>query len=428
MKKIFINAIVITVDDSFTVYENGMVLVDEDIISHVGDMDQDKMNEFNADSVYDLDGNILMPGFINAHTHIPMTLFSGYGSGLPLKRWLEEKMWPAEAKLTGNDVYIGSKMGIAQMLLSGTTCFLDMYFFIDDIARAVSEMGIRAVLSQSLMDVGGTNNSIKECIESIEKYEDNDMIDIMVAPHAIYTNSKESLEKELDVAKQYNKPINIHVSETEFEVESSYNNNGVSPIKYLDDIGVFDVHAIAAHCVHVSDDDIRILSGKNVSVAHNPSSNLKLASGIAPIQKMIDAGVNVTIGTDGSSSNNNVDMIEEMHIAALLGKIYNGDPTALDAETIIKMATINGAKALDIDSKTGSIEVGKQADLIVIDTNSPFSQPKREYLNNLVYSIGRGQVVMTMVGGKVLQSNGEVIGLDLKELDMQFNDCVKRLC
>lgn len=428
MKKIFINAIVITVDDSFTVYENGMVLVDEDIISHVGDMDQDKINEFNADSVYDLDGNILMPGFINAHTHIPMTLFSGYGSGLPLKRWLEEKIWPAEAKLTGNDVYIGSKMGIAQMLLSGTTCFLDMYFFIDDIARAVSEMGIRAVLSQSLMDVGGTNNSIKECIESIEKYEDNDMIDIMVAPHAIYTNSKESLEKELDVAKQYNKPINIHVSETEFEVESSYNNNGVSPIKYLDNIGVFGVHAIAAHCVHVSDDDIRILSDKNVSVAHNPSSNLKLASGIAPIQKMIDAGVNVTIGTDGSSSNNNVDMIEEMHIAALLGKIYNGDPTALDAETIIKMATINGAKALDIDSKTGSIEVGKQADLIVIDTNSPFSQPKREYLNNLVYSIGRGQVVMTMVGGKVLQSNGQVIGLDLKELDIQFNDCVKRLC
>lgn len=428
MKKIFINAIVITVDDNFTVYENGMVLVDEDIIYYVGDMNQEKINEFNADSVYDLDGNILMPGFINAHTHIPMTLFSGYGSGLPLKRWLEEKMWPAEAKLTGIDVYIGSKMGIAQMLLSGTTCFLDMYFYIDDIALAVSEMGIRAVLSQSLMDVGGTNNSIKECIESIEKYEDNDMIDIMVAPHAIYTNSKESLGKELDVAKQYNKPINIHVSETEFEVESSYNNNGVSPVKYLDDIGVFDVHTIAAHCVHVSDDDIRILSNKNVSVAHNPSSNLKLASGIAPIQKMIDAGVNVAIGTDGSSSNNNVDMIEEMHIAALLGKIYNGDPTALDAETIIKMATINGAKALNIDSKTGSIEKGKQADIIVIDTNSPFCQPQREYLNNLVYSIGRGQVVMTMVGGKVLQSNGEVIGLDLKELDMQFNDCVKRLC
>lgn len=428
MKKIFINAIVITVDDNFTVYENGMVLVDEDIIYYVGNMNQEKINEFNADSVYDLDGNILMPGFINAHTHIPMTLFSGYGSGLPLKRWLEEKMWPAEAKLTGNDVYIGSKMGITQMLLSGTTCFLDMYFYLDDIARAVSEMGIRAVISQSLMDVGGTDNSLVGCIESIKKYEDNDMIDIMVAPHAIYTNSKESLGKELDVAKQYNKPINIHVSETEFEVESSYNNNGVSPVKYLDDIGVFDVHTVAAHCVHVSDDDIRILSNKNVSVVHNPSSNLKLASGIAPIQKMIDAGVNVAIGTDGSSSNNNVDMIEEMHIAALLGKIYNGDPTALDAETIIKMATINGAKALNIDSKTGSIEKGKQADIIVIDTKSPFSQPKREYLNNLVYSIGRGQVVMTMVGGKVLQSNGEVIGLDLKELDIQFNNCVKRLC
>jgi 5-methylthioadenosine/S-adenosylhomocysteine deaminase len=254
------------------------------------------------------------------------------------------------------------------------------------------------------------------------------MIDIMVAPHAIYTNAKESLRKALDIAKGYNKAINIHLSETSYEVESSYKENSMSPVKYLDEIGMFDVHTVAPHCVHVNDEDIKVLSNKNVSVAHNPSSNLKLSSGIAPIQKMIDAGINVAIGTDGASSNNNLDMIEEMHIAALIAKVYSNDPTALDAKTVIKMATINGAKALGIDNKVGSIEKGKQADLIMIDTKSPFSQPKREYLNNLVYSMGRNQVVMTMVAGKILQKDGKIFGLDMSTLNEQFNNCVDRLC
>ena len=428
MKMIFINALIITADENFSIYENGMILIDDTKIAFVGDMNIKRQIEFAADEVIDAKGNIIIPGLINAHTHLSMTLFSGYGSGLPLKEWLEDKIWPAEEKLTPQDVYIGAKMGITQMLLSGTTCFLDMYYFIDDIAKAVEEMGIRAVLSRAVLDVGGFDLKLKESIESIEKYENHNMIDIMTAAHTIYTNTTQGLLEIIDTAKKYNKSINIHISETKLETANCIKKYKKTPVEYLNDIGMFDVPVIAAHCVHLSDNDIKILHDKKVNVVHNPSSNFKLASGIAPIQKLIDAGVNVALGTDGASSNNNLDMIEEMHIAALTAKIESCNPAALDAETVIKMATINGAKALKIDKKTGSLEIGKQADLIMIDTDSPFSQPKREYLNNLVYSIGRREATMTMIAGEILQSGGIIKDFDLENLNEQFNNCIDRLC
>ena len=428
MKTTIKNAIVITSDDDFSIYENGMVLINDGKIDYVGECDKKTETAFAAKEVIDAKGNIIMPGLVNAHTHLPMTLFAGYGSGLPLKEWLEDKIWPAEAKLTGEDVYIGSKMGIAQMLLSGTTCFLDMYYFIDDMARAIEEMGIRAVLSRAVLDPGGFDQRLQESVESAQKYKNHKMIDIMMGPHAIYTNGKESLLKVLNAAKENECAIHVHVSETSGEVEACMKENGMTPVEYLDSIGYFDEHVAAAHCVHVTDNDIAIMSKKNVYAVHNPSSNLKLSSGIAPVQKMLDAGVCVAIGTDGASSNNNLDMIEEMHIAALISKHKDADPTAVPAECAIKMATANGAKALGIYDKTGSLEEGKRADIIMLDINSPFSQPKREYLNNIVYSMGRSQIKMTMVDGKVLQKDGDVLGLDLKEITDKFNIYVDRLC
>jgi len=428
MKKAIINALVITVDEAFSVYEKGMVLIDDGQIDFVGEYDGKKVDNFEAEEIVDANGNIVMPGFINAHTHLPMTLFSGYGSGLPFKEWLEEKMWPAEAKLTSEDIYIGSKMGIAQMLLSGTTAFLDMYYFIDDIAKAIDEMGIRAVLSRAVLDAGGFDQRMKESVESAVKYKDHKMIDIMMGPHAIYTNSKKSLEKVLNAAKEHDCAIHVHVSETEGEFQACTKEHGMTPVQYLAKLGYLDTHVLAAHCVHVTDDDIKILADKNVNVAHNPTSNMKLASGIAPVQKMIDVGVNVALGTDGASSNNNLDMMEEMHVMALLAKLKQGDPTAVDAKQAIQMATINGALALDISDRCGSLEKGKRADIIMLDISSPFAQPEREYLNNLVYSMGRAQVVMTMIDGRVVQRNGKVIGLDMDGLARKFNVCVDRLC
>ncbi len=428
MKKAIADALIITVDDEFKVYENGMVLIDGTKIFHVGNYDKEKLSSYGAEEIIEAEGNIIMPGFVNAHTHLPMTLFSGYGSGLPLKQWLEEKIWPAEAKLTPEDIYIASKMGISQMLLSGTTSFLDMYYFIDDMARAIDEMGIRAVLSRAVLDFGGFEERLKESIDSAIKYKAHKMIDIMMGPHAIYTNSEKSLERVRDIAKEYDCPIHVHLSETEGEVQDCIKQHGLTPVRYLEKLGYFDTHVLAAHCVHVTDDDIKILADNEVHVAHNPSSNMKLSSGVAPVQKMIDAGVNVALGTDGASSNNNLDMMEEVHIAALLGKLKDGDPTAIDAKTAIKMATINGAKALNIADKTGSIEKGKSADIIMLDTKSPFSQPKREYLNNLVYSMGRSQIAMTMIEGRVLARNGNIAGFNTDELNQNFNICVDRLC
>ncbi len=428
MKKAFKNAVVLTCDSNFTVYENGMVLIDGGEISYVGYYDDAKFDDFDAKEMIDAGGNILMPGLINAHTHLPMTLFSGFGSGLPLKEWLEEKIWPAEAKLTPEDVYIGSKMGIAQMLLSGTTAFLDMYYFIDDMARAIEETGIRAVLSRAVLDPGGFDERLAESIESAKKYKDHPMIDIMMGPHAVYTNGKQSLLRVLDEAKSLGCAIHVHVSETAGEVEACIQEHGMSPVAYLESLGYFETHVAAAHCVHVSDEDIAILASRGVNVVHNPTSNMKLASGIAPVQKMIDAGINVALGTDGASSNNNLDMLEEMHIAALLAKLKDGSPTAVDAQCAIEMATINGAKALGIDDKCGSLEAGKRADIIMLDMKSAFSYPQREYLNSLVYSMGRRQVAMTMIEGRVLQENGKVLGLDIESLGRTFNNCVDRLC
>ena len=393
-----------------------------------GKKDDERLKSFGAEETTDAAGNIVMPGFVNAHTHVPMTLFSGYGSGLPLKEWLEDKIWPAEAKLTSDDIYTGSKMGIAQMLLSGTTAFLDMYYFIDDIARAVGEMGIRAVLSRAVLDAGGFDARLKESIESAVKYKDDKMIDIMMGPHAVYTNCRESLTRVLDAANEYGCALHVHVSETEGEVKNCIKEHGMTPVAYLDSLGYFESHVAAAHCVHVTDEDIKIMAAKGVNAVHNPSSNMKLASGIAPVQKMLDAGVNVALGTDGASSNNNLDVMEEMHISALLAKLKEGDPTAVDAKTAIEMATINGARALGIDDRCGSLEKGKRADLIMLDMNSVFSQPAREYLNNLVYSVGRAQVALTMIEGETVQKDGKIDGLDMEELVRKFNICVDRLC
>ena len=427
MKQLIKYVRIVTCDEDFTLYDGGMIAIDDGQLTYVGEQDDAYMASFGADEVIEGNDNIVMPGLVNAHTHLSMTLLRGHGSDLPLREWLEDKMWPAEAKLVDRDCYIGSMIGLAEMLRSGTTAFLDMYFHMDQTAEAVKEAGLRAVLTPGVV----AGNDLEDRVTGIKKlradYQEDWCIYVWPGPHAEYTNTTESLKRSVELAKELGCGLHIHLSETEREVEECVARHGMSPVKYFNEIGIFDVPTVAAHCVAVDDDDIKILSEKHVNVVHNPTSNMKLASGCAPVQRMLDAGINVALGTDGAASNNNLDMLEEMHIAALIAKGFTGDPTALNASQVIKMATINGAKALGMEDSIGSLEVGKQADLIMLDGHSVFSRPRGEWLNNLVYSMGRSDVVMTMIDGKILMRDGAYTTIAINKMLEAFDQSATRL-
>lgn len=429
MKRLFKGATIITCNENFDIINNGMIAVYGDSLDYVGEYNREFEEQYAADSTIIANNKVLMPGLINAHTHLAMTLFRGYGGSLPLKQWLKEKIWPAESKLTAKDCAIGAQVGISEMLLSGTTCFLDMYFFMDAIAEVVKKTGIRAVLTRGLLSGDDFDEKLEESRSLYENYHNtaNNRITVMQAIHAEYTNDEYSIGKSLELAKELDCAMHIHLSETDGEVERCFKRFGVTPVEFFRDIGLFDRPTIAAHCVSLSDDDMKILKEYKVNVVHNPSSNLKLASGFAQIDRMIKAGINVSLGTDGASSNNNLDMMEEMHIAALLAKAVAKDATALDAKSAIRMATINGAKALGLDDEIGSLEKGKRADLIMINQNSPFMLPKNEVCENIVYSANRSNIEMTMVDGCILMERGILRTIKNDDLFNQFEEAVRRI-
>lgn len=385
-------------------------------------------NEFTYDEnflpeeVIDAKGNLLMPGFVNSHTHIPMSLFRSYADDLAFFPWLTEKIFPAEARLRGNDVYIGSLLSIAEMIRFGVTSFEDMYFFMDDIVKAVDETGIRASLSRGVTTIGATREEalakVDRAFDVREKYDGyaNGRIKVDIAPHAPYTNPDEYISLMAKRAKDVGATIHIHLSESEKEVADSLEAHGKTPTAHMKDLGLFENKVIAAHCVHMSDDDIKILAKHKASVLHNPVSNLKLGNGIARISDMLAAGINVSLGTDGSSSNNNQDLLEEAKYAALLAKGSTGETTAVPATTALEMATINGAKSLGLEDKIGSIEVGKKADLIILDTASPHWMPKFDTVSNLIYSGRSSDVLTTIVDGKILMKDRVFKTLDLEKI------------
>ena len=375
---------------------------------------------WTADETVDCREKLITPGLVNAHTHAAMTLFRSYADDMALMDWLQKKIWPAEANLTAEDVYWGSQLAIAEMLASGTTAFADMYFFMDQVVQACVETGMRASLSRGLIAVDGPGQE-ERFAENEQLFKDfhgaaDGRITVMLGPHAPYTCPPRCMEKVVAIAHRIGAEIHVHLSETKDEVEKCQRIYDKSPVALLDDLGVFDCGTLAAHCVWVSEQDIRILAEKKVRVVHNPSSNLKLASGAAPVSAMLEAGVTVALGTDGATSNNKLDMLEEIRLASFLQKLDRMDPTALPSRQVLQMAHQGGAAAIGQGDVLGRIESGYKADLTIYNTTAPHWCPQHDLASILTYAAASADVSHTLVDGRVLYRNGEFTTIDIAKV------------
>lgn len=412
------NIDVIPMTERNLILENVDIQIVDNKISYIGP----EKSGFTPDKIIDGKGKIAIPGLINAHTHLGMSLMRNYADDLDLMTWLQDEIWPFEAKLGREDIYYASKLSMIELIKSGCTAFVDMYFEMDRVADAALEIGIRGVITPGYIEDSNSEDRIKNYKSVFEKYNDKDgLIKVMIAPHSPYTVGKEHLIKLLELAKELNTGLHIHLSETVIEVENARRDFGKSPIAYVNELGLFDVQTIAAHCVHIDEDDMKILADKNVYVVHNPSSNLKLASGFAKVDKMMEMGVKVALGTDGASSNNNLNMFEEMHIASLLAKAVSNDPKALDAYATLEMATLSGAEAIGMGQVLGSLEEGKLADIAIIDLNKTHLVPANNKISMIVYAAQASDVDTVIINGNVVMENRNIIGVDEASIIEEVN-------
>lgn len=434
---LFINAIVLTMDEKLNQYDPGAVAVKGDSIVAVG-KEEDIKKEFSANEIIDCNKKVLMPGLINAHTHVPMTLLRGLADDLRLDVWLMGYMLPVEREFVSPSfVRLGTLIACAEQIRSGVTTFNDMYYFEDDVAQATADAGMRAVCGQTVIrfpvpDASAYEDSLVMARTFIQKWKGHELIVPAVAPHAPYSTTPEILKACAELAKEFDVPLHIHISETAFEVENMRNEQGMPVVPYVKKQGLLEAKVIAAHCVHIDVGEIRTLHHANAGISHNPSSNLKLASGFAPVTKMLEIGVNVGIGTDGPASNNDLDMFEEVRLASFAAKASSNDPTALPAATALLMATRLGAQALHIGDITGSIEVGKRADLILVDTSPLHNSPRflRDPMNayaQLVFASKSTDVTDVMVNGKWLMREHKLLTLNEKELIDQAREVAKKI-
>lgn len=414
-------------------YFRGSIGIEGNVIAMI-DQDGSGVDGFrdrHSGDLLEIDGNgfAVMPGLINTHCHTPMTLMRSYADDLPLMTWLKEYIWPFEARMTEEDIRLGTELGVAEMLLGGTTCFVDMYFYENIIADVVDKSGMRAVLSTTLM--GENRQRFEKDLEALVsmwvKGKAGGRITPMVACHSPYTVPRESLLYAKKMVQQYKLGLNIHVAETLDEIDIVREKTGMTPVVYLDSLGMLDLSTIAVHCVHMTDEDVSIFAERGVSVSHNPQSNMKLASGIAPVARMIENGVNVTIGTDGASSNNDLDMLEEMRSASFLQKVATGDPCALPAWEVLKMATVNAAKAIGKEGSIGQLKEGMLADMIMIDMDKPHLNPQTDIIANLVYCAKSSDVDTVIVDGAVLVEHGVLKGWDMATLYKRVNRRVEEI-
>ena len=434
---IFKNAILLTMDVSLSIYEPGAIAIQGDHILAVGNQDE-IFTSYSSDQIVDCQGKVLMPGLINAHTHAAMTLLRGLADDLRLDVWLMGYMMPVERQFVSSDfVRLGTKLGCAEMIRTGVTCFADMYYFEDAAAEATSDAGLRAVCAQTILKFPGPDaRDYEEALDNtrtfLGKWQSHPLILPAVGPHAPYTCTQEILQSAASLAKEFDVPLLIHLSETHQEVENSRKDHGMPVIPYVKKQEVFKAKVLAAHCVHVDDGEIKTLLHHHVGVSHNPSSNLKLASGFAPVSKMLDAGLKVGIGTDGAASNNDLDMFEEIRLAAFISKSISGDPTNLPAPMVLTMATRMGAEALQLGAITGSLEVGKRADLILVDNSRIHNSPrfKREpdaIYAQLVYSTHASDVTDSMVNGKWLMRDQQLLTLNETDLLTDANEYARKI-
>ena len=403
---------IITVDPDNNVLENHAVIIQDDILLDI--LPQQQANKYTPANIIHLNDHALAPGFVNAHTHAAMSLLKGLADDLPLDEWLNEHIWPAETELADAAfVRDGSELAIAEMIKGGTTCFNDMYFFIDQTALAAEQVGIRACLGIPIIDfptrwAKDLDEYISKGLAVHERFNGNELISFTFAPHAPYTVCDESLKTLQPIMDELGLPMHIHAHETNLEVEQSIAEHGASPIERLNKLGLLNPDLMAVHMTALSDADIQLIIEHRVNIIHCPESNLKLASGFCPISKLLQLGINVAIGTDGSASNNDIDMLGETRTAALLAKGVAKKADALPAHQALRMATLNGAKALGMDHKIGSLEIGKQADLFAINLNHLETQPIYDVISTLIYSANRSQISDVWVAGKQLMQNHEL--------------------
>ncbi len=424
------NVDIITMDNASMVIKNGHIGIKDGRISLIS---SSLPEDVNSKDEIDGKGKIAMPGLVNAHSHSAMTLMRNYADDIALETWLFDNIFPVEAKLTEKDVYWGTMLGIAEMLKSGVVAFADMYMFMDEVARAVTETGIKANICKSPVQFfeGGELKRLDKSQGTIDYYNKyhnsaDGRIKVFVEIHSTYMFNEKTLANAAALAKQLNTGIHIHLLETTTEVESSKRDYGMTSVEICKKTGVLDVPVLAAHCVHMTDSDLAIMKEMGCSISHNPTSNLKLGSGIARVPEMLDMGINVCLGTDGAASNNNLNMFEEMNLAALIHKGVSMNPQLMNANNVLKMGTYNGAKALGF-SDSGVIKEGMKGDVILIDTDKPHFYPKNNPISAIVYSAQASDVDTVIIDGKIIMQDRTFKSIDEEKIKYEVDALSSKL-
>ncbi len=427
---------IIPIEPANTVLEKHSLVINN---GHIIDIlpSQNVANKYSSQQHEQLTEHALIPGFINTHTHGAMSLLRGLADDLPLMSWLQDHIWPAEAKFVDQAfVYTGTQLAMAEMLRCGTTCFNDMYFFPDQAARAANAAGMRATIGMILIDfptawAQNSSEYLEKGLALHDEYRNHPLINTALAPHAPYTVSDEPLQRALTYAEELNIPIHMHLHETADEISTEIEKTAQRPLARLHKLGLLSPRLLAVHMTQLDDDEIELIAKTGVSVVHCPESNLKLASGFSPIGKLLDAGINLALGTDGAASNNDLDMLSEMRTAAQLAKSVSGDASTLPAYKALEIATLGGARALGIDDKVGTLTIGKAADVTAIDLGQLESQPVYHPISQIVYTASRHQVTDVWVAGKQLLKARQLTTLNSHELinqAQQWRDRIKPAC
>lgn len=425
------NAMVLTLNDSSEIFNPGMVAIRDDEIVWVGP-ENSWPEHFEPRAKINMNGGLVMPGLVNAHTHAAMTCFRGLADDLPLIVWLDEHIFPAERKINAAMVYHGTMLACAEMILGGITTFCDMYLFEDQVARAAHEASMRALVGEVLYDFPSPNYGPPEqglafTRDLIQTWQGDPLISVAVEPHAVYTCSPELLYACRDIAEDFRVPMIIHLSESQDEVNQVKERYGLSPVGHLEQLELLSPQLIADHCVVLTDEEIDILAERGVRIVHNNESNMKLANGVAPVAKLLERGVPVGLGTDGCASNNNLDMLAEMDSVAKLHKVYRMDPTIMDAKTVVRLATRGGARVLGLEERIGSLEPGKKADLIGLDLNKPHLTPMYNIYSHLVYAASAADVILAIINGRLVMQAGELLTLDVEKIMAEVREIAKKI-
>ena len=427
------HGMVVTMDGPRSIYDDGAVVVTGDTIVAVGPRIEIEAR-YSAHQTIDATNTLVLPGFINGHTHVPMTLFRGIHDDVTLNDWLYKYIFPAEAKnVTEEFVRWGTRLAAAEQIRSGVTTFADMYYFEDAVAEETKAAGMRGVLGETFIDFPAPDNKTNAAMlayteKFLQKWRADSLIHAAVAPHSIYTCSQKTLQDAAALARKYHSPILIHMAEMKKELDDSVKKNGMSPVQYLEKIGVLGPDVVAAHCIFVDEADRKTLAQHQVGCVHNPSSNMMIASGVAPVPEMRAAGIAVGLGTDGpAGSNNDLDLMEEIDLAAKLAKISKMDPLAINAKAVVEMATIDGARALHMDKEIGSLEKGKKADLILISLDEPNTVPMYDVYSQLAYALKASDVETVIIGGRVVMRDRKLLTVNEQEAIAKAREYKKKI-